>query len=439
MFAVIFELAIILFLIFLNGILALSEIAILSARKTRLEDLSLKGDRRARAALDLAIAPSLFLSTIQIGITLIGIMAGVIGGVTISHQLEGLLGSLPYVSAHKQSLSIFVTVSAITYLSLIFGELVPKRFALNHPEKIAVRMAIPIRTLCLIMFPAVKLLTASIEFFMKVIHMPQPDRIPITDEEIRLLIAEGTQAGLFEKTEQRMVNRLLKLADRKVNSLMTPRMIITYVDLEKTREENLQILQQSTHTRLPVSKNGLGNLLGIAQVKDLLMVLQQGRPVESVLNPPLFVPENQNALKLLEQFKQSGMHMAIVVNEYGDIEGLVTLHDVLEAIAGEIPVFEEIEEPAIVKRADGTLLLDGLLPILELKDLLHVKNLPDEEHHRYDTLAGMMLGQLGRIPTVGNYFTWNQFRFEVVDMDGKRIDKVLVGRSFSHNELKAAG
>jgi putative hemolysin len=389
--------------------------------------------------LDLAIAPSLFLSTIQIGITLIGILAGVIGGATISYQLEDLLASLPYVAAHKQSLSIFITVSAITYFSLIFGELVPKRFALNHPEKIAVRMAIPIRILCLIMFPAVKLLTVSIEFFMKILHMPKPDRIPISDEEIRLLIAEGTQAGLFETTEQDMMNRLLKLADRKVNSLMTPRMIVTYIDLEKAKEENLQVLEQSTHTRLPVCKNELGNLLGVAQVKDLLMVLQQGRSIESVLSPPLFVPENQNALKLLEQFKQSGTHMAIVVNEYGDIEGLVTLHDVLEAIAGEIPVFEEMEEPAVVKRADGTLLLDGLLPILELKDLLHVKNLPDEEYGRYDTLAGMMLDQLGRIPTVGNYFTWNEFRFEVVDMDGKRIDKVLVGRSVSYNELKAVG
>jgi putative hemolysin len=429
----------IIFLIFLNGALALSEIAILSARKTRLEDLARQGDRRARIALDLAIAPSSFLSTIQVGITLIGILAGVIGGVTISRQLDDLLKALPYVAAYSRSLSIFLTVSTITYISLIFGELVPKRFALNHPEAIALRVAIPIRALCLGMFPAVKFLTASIEFVMKLLHMPKAERVPITDEEIRILIAEGTQSGLFEKTEQEMMNRMLRLADRTVSSVMTPRLKITHIDLEKSTEENLQILRQSTHTRLPVSVGGLESLIGVAQVKDLLMVLQQGEPVESVVYPAVFVPEKQYILKLLELFKQSGTHMAIVVNEYGDIEGLITLHDVLEAIVGQIPAPEEIERPAVVGREDGTLLIDGLLPILELKEVLHIKNLPDEEYGRYDTLAGLMLDQLGRIPTPGNYFTWRGLRFEIVDMDGKRIDKVLVGRIASQKNLKAAG
>jgi putative hemolysin len=426
--SVFFEAVAIFLLIILNGIFAMAEIAIVSSRKTRLQQWADEGDARARAALDLANAPNHFLATIQIGITLVGILAGAFGGATVARELALGLEDLPVVGPYSGSISLAVVVLAITYLSLIVGELVPKRLALNNPERIASRMASPMRALARLASPAVYVLGLSTDALLRALGMGPSVEPPVTEEEIRALIAQGTQAGMFEEVEQEMVERVFRLGDRRVSAVMTPRTEIVWVDSDASLEEIQQTLAESVHSRFLVAQGSLDNVLGVVHAKDLLLHFLRGQPLDlaAMLQQPLYVPESMRALEVLELFKRSATHIALVIDEYGGIQGLVTPSDILEAIVGDLPEPGEQVEPLAVEREDGSWLLDGMLPIDDFKELFHLHRLPGEDQGVYQTLAGFVIMQLGRIPSVSDHFEWEGLRIEVVDMDGNRVDKVLV-------------
>jgi putative hemolysin len=423
-----FEIVLILLLIIANGVFSGSEIAIVSARKVRLEQLAKDGNKKARVALKLANSPNNLLSTVQIGITLIGIVSGAVGGATVSYNLQTLFARVPLLKPYSEALGFGIVVTLITYLSLVIGELVPKRLALNNPEPIACAIAQPMRWLSKIASPLVYLLGISTDKLLEFAGVRASEEPPVTEEEIRALIGQGTQAGLFEKSEQDMVSRVFRLGDRPVQALMTPRLEIDWLDLDSPWEETQQLIVESPHSRFPVCQEDLDNCLGIIRIKDVLSAHFSGGAIDlkAMLQTPLFVPENTHALRVLEMFKEFGTHMAMVTDEYGGIAGLVTLNDLTEAIFGELPTTETEEEPMVIQREDGSWLLDGLLSIDEFKTLFDRESLPEEDTGLYHTLAGFVIRSLGRIPRSGDLFTWNGLQFEVVDMDGMRVDKLLV-------------
>lgn len=425
--SVMFEALVILLLIILNGILAMSEIAVVSARKTRLQQWANEGDGRARTALELANAPNQFLATIQIGITLVGILAGAFGGATIASKLASGLENIPVIAPYSRPISLAIVVLLITYLSLIVGELVPKRLALNSPERIASMIASPMRALARLASPIVHLLGLSTEVLLRGLGMKPSREPPVTEEEIRALIEQGTRAGMFEEAEQEMVERVFRLGDRRVSAVMTPRTEIVWFDRSASLEEIQHTISESIHSRFLVAEGSLDNVLGVVHAKELLLHFLRGQPLDlmATLQQPLYVPESMRALEVMELFKQSGTHIALVVDEYGGIQGLVTPSDILEAIVGDLPVAGEQLEPLVVQREDGSWLLDGMLPIDEFKELFHLGRLPGEDQGVYQTLAGFVIMQLGRIPAVSDHFDWGGLRIEVMDMDGNRVDKVL--------------
>jgi putative hemolysin len=423
-----FEVLVIVLLIIINGIFAMSEIAVVSARKTRLQQRAEEGNPKARAALDLANNPNQFLATIQIGITLIGILAGAFGGATIARQLDAMLSDIPWLAPYSHPLSLGLVVLAITYLSLVVGELVPKRLALNSPERVATAIATPMQLLSRVAYPAVHLLGLSTEVLLRALGMKPSTEPPVTEEEIRALLEQGTQAGMFEAAEQEMVERVFRLGDRRVSAVMTPRTEIAWLDRRALAEATRHIITTSVHSRFLVADGSLDNILGVVHAKDLLAHILSGQTLDlaATLQQPLYVPESMRALKTLELFKQSATHIALVIDEYGGIQGLVTPSDILEAIVGDLPEAGEQLEPLAVQREDGSWLLDGMLPVDEFKDLFDLDDLPGEDQGIYQTLAGFVIMQLGRIPVVADYFEWDGLKIEVVDMDGNRVDKVLV-------------
>jgi len=422
------EAVIILVLILLNGFFAMVEIAVVSSRKVRLQQMAREGDRRAEAALKLAENPERFLSTVQIGITLIGILAGAFGGVTIAGWLAIYLTDIPWIHPYQQAVALALVVLTITYFSIVLGEIVPKRLALIHPERVALATASLFRVIALIGLPAVRGLSLSSDLVMKILGVRKSQEPPVTEEEIKLLIEQGTQAGVFVETEQELVKSIFRLADREVSILMTPRRDIVWLDLDDGEEVNHRKIRESPFSRFPVGQGSLDNVLGIIRAKDALAYCQSERDLDlkAVMKSPLFVPENLPALQLLENFKKSRPHLALAVDEYGGIQGLVTLNDILEAIVGDIPATGQPAESGAKQREDGSWLLDGLMPVDEFKDLFQLKKMPQEETGIYQTLGGFMMTQLGRIPEPADHFEWQGMRFEVLDMDGKRVDKVLV-------------
>ncbi|MBD2103814.1 hemolysin family protein [Leptolyngbya sp. FACHB-261] len=428
MSSVTFEILLVFLLILANGIFSMSEMAVISARKARLQQWASEGDGKAQAALDLANAPNNFLSTVQIGITLVGILAGAFGGATIAEPLAAIFSRVPLLAPYSQALGLGIVVAVITYLSLVVGELVPKRLALNNPERIASTVATPMGQLSKIAAPVVHLLGMSTDLVMRMLGIRASTEPPITEEEIQVLIEQGTQAGMFEQAEQDMVERVFRLGDQQVSALMTPRRQVVWLDLDDSLEENRHKMLNSIHSRFPVCQGSLDNVLGIIQVKDLFARSTFDEPLDltTSLRQPLVVPESTQGLKVLESFKQTGMHTALAVDEYGGVQGLVTLYDILEAIVGDVPSVGEHTEPQAVQREDGSWLLDGLLTVDEFKDLFDLEELPGEERGSYQTLGGFVLMYLGHIPSSSEHFEWGGLRFEVVDMDGNRVDKVLV-------------
>ena len=422
------EFVIVILLILANGVFAMSETAFVSARRVRLQQRANEGNAKAAAALEFANSPNRLLSTVQLGITLIGILAGAFGGATIAGAIAVNIRSIPWLAPYSDAIALALVVIIITYLSLVIGELVPKRIALNNPERIAMFMVTTMRVLSALASPFIQLLSLSTEGILRLIGLRPSSEPPITEEEINVLIEEGTQIGTFEAAEQDMIERIFRLGDRRVSALMTHRPDIVWLDINDSLLEITQAIRESTYSRFPVCDGSLDNVLGMLHVKDLMLQSMAGQhfDLKAALQAPVYVIENSNTLKVLELFKQTGQQAALVIQEYGDIEGLLTFNDILEAIVGDISSRDELDHPQVVKREDGSWLLDGMLPIDELKELLNVRVLPEESSGDYETLAGFMLTELGRIPAPADYFEWNKFRFEVMDMDGRRIDKVLV-------------
>ena len=424
------ELAILVALIVLNGIFAMSEIALITARKSRLQKLAEDGDHSAAVAIHLGEEPTQFLSTIQIGITAIGILNGIVGEAALAGPLAGLLygwGVDERISAIGATTLVVVTV---TYFSIVVGELVPKRIAQFNAEGIARLMARPIAFLAQLSRPFVALLTVSTDGLLHLLGKKELSSANLTEEDIHAILVEGSQAGVIEKHEHDMVRNVFRLDDRQIASLMTPRSDIIWLDMEAPLEEGLDKLTASDHSRFPVCQGGLHAVLGVISAKRLLKQHLQGEPQEKIvdyLQPAVYVPESLTGMKLLEQFRESGVQMVFVVDEYGEILGLVTLQNLLEALAGEFRP-RDPEDVWAVQRADGSWLLDGLIPIPELKDRLDLKTVPEEEKGRYHTLSGMVMWLVGRVPHTGDITEWEGWRLEVVDLDGNRIDKVLASR-----------
>jgi len=422
------EIIIVLMLVIVNGIFAMTEMAMVSSRKTRLQNRADKGDTGAQKALDALKDPNRFLSSIQIGITLVGILAGVFGGATVAKNLGVWLSGFSAVGHYGPAIGIGTVVVGITYLSLVLGELVPKRLALNNAEAIASFMAVPMSLLTRLAAPIIFLLSLSTNAILTILRVRHEQELSHTEDEIKILIEESTQAGVFEKSEQDLVNRALSLGDRNVNDLMTPRPDIVSIDIEDKPEEMWEKITTSGHSQFPVYSQDPDNILGIVSIKDVCAqsVGAKEQDLQSILMQPLFVPESLQALKVLELFKQSRTHVALVVDEYGTVQGIVTLHDILEAMVGDLPSAASAADSSIVHRQDGSWLIDGLLSIDKFKEVFHIDAMPQEDMGLYHTIAGFMLFHFNKIPSTGDHFEWVGLQFEVVDMDGNRIDKVLV-------------
>jgi putative hemolysin len=418
------EILIILILLLGNGLFAMSEIALISARKSRLQQWAREGNAQARMALELADSPNQLLSTVQIGITLVGILTGAFGGATIAERLAALLGQIPWLEPYSPAISVAIVVVCITYFTLVIGELVPKRLALHNPERIACAVAGMMHSLSLITSPVVRLLSVSTDAVLSVLGARPSVEPSVTPEEIGALMEEATQAGIFQSTEQDMVEGVLQLTNRRVSALATPRTDIEWLEESATLENIRQLITASPHERFPVCEDNLDNVIGVVRTRDILARSLNSEPVDlrSLSHAPAFVPETMLASKALEMLKKSPIHLAFVMDEFGGLQGMVTINDIVEEIVGNI----ELDRPQATRRKDGTWLTDGMLPIHEFKELFNIRRLPGEERDSYQTLGGFVMTRLGRVPAVADQFRWSSFRFEVMDMDGLRVDKVLV-------------
>jgi len=423
-----FEILIVVLLIFGNGVFAISEMAVVTARKWRLLDWVKKGNSRAKLALALAETPNRFLSSVQIGITLIGVLAGVFAGRGVAEWTANFLQSAHLVGVYHRQVGLSLVVLVITFFLLVIGELVPKRLAMRHPEMIATWVALPLGWFARLLAPMVHLLSLATDMVCRLFGKAQLQEPPVTREEIKTIMQQGIEAGVFEERAEDMVEAVLRLGGKSARSLMTPRTQIAWLDLENSMEQNRAKISASGRSRFPVAIGSLDKAAGIVQAKDILALTLANEPIDlnTLMRPPLFVPRSISALELLESFKNANEHIALVVDEYGGIEGLLTHHDILEAIAGDIPIGEKPVDPKAVKRHDGSWLLDGMLSVDEFKEIFHVDALPGEKRDAYQTLGGFVFTQMGRVPSAGESFEWRGLRFEIVDMDGKRIDKVLV-------------
>ncbi len=418
------EILIILLITLLNGLLSMTETAFVSARKARLQQLADEGDEKARITLEMTDDPNRFLSTTQIGISLIGILAGAFGGATIANTIALQLSRIPALIPYAQTIGFIIVVLLTTYLSLVIGELVPKRLALRDPEGVAMALVPRLRFFARLTSPIIRILSLSTELVLRLMGVRPSDESPVSAEEIEVLMRQGVEAGIFGEAQQEMVEGVFSLADRRISSIMTPRTEIEWLDLDDPLQDNLQKIAASPHSRLPVGRGSLDNVHGIIRAKDMLDMTLRGQQLD--LNPcvreTLFIPESASAAHALELFKNSGKHMALVLGEHGGIEGLLTIYSLMDEIIGGL------EAPGATQRADGSWLLDGLLPLDELKEVLDIKELPDEDEGHYETLGGFIMAQLGRIPRPADRFIHDGLSFEVMDMDGMRVDKVLVTR-----------
>ncbi|HVC52692.1 MAG TPA: hemolysin family protein [Stellaceae bacterium] len=420
------NLTIVLLLILLNGFFAMAEIALVSARQARLQPLVAAGSAGARAATELKADPSRLLATVQIGITIIAVLSGTFGQATLGEALQDYLAGLSgFVARYAHVISMAAVVIGISYVSLILGELVPKRIGLSNPERIAAALGRLMRTLARVGTPVEWLLSASSDLILRLLPL-HGEPSPVTDEEIAFMLREGVATGHIPQAETTIVEGALRLGDRRVSAVMTPRTQIEFLDLDDSEDELRRQLRASGFSRFPVIHGPSHQLTGIVQVKDLYDAALAGQKFDlrAALRPPLFLPDTVSVLRALEMFKSSGEPMALVVNEYGDLEGLTTLTDIVEALVGEVSGGEG-EDPRVVRREDGTWLIDGMVGLDELKQVLGVSRLEDEDPD-FHTLGGYLMGRLNRVPMVADRVASGGFRFEVVEMDGRRVDRVLV-------------
>jgi putative hemolysin len=430
------DVAILVLLFLINGLFAMSELAIASSRKPRLQQWAEEGNAGAAAALRLAEHPNRFLATVQIGITLIGIVTGFFGGIALSASVARQLARVPGLAPYSGQIAVVLVVGVVTYLSLLVGELVPKRLALQNPERIAVMVAKPMTTLSRVAAPVVQVLGASSELILRLLGVRHAADPPITEEEIEILLQEGARAGVFAPTEHEMVEGIFDLGDREARELMTPRYRLVALDVDDPLEVNYEKMAASPHQVFPVYEGDLDHLIGMAPVKKLWAASLSGQPLDlrALAEPALIVPESMPALEVLERFRDRSGNAAMVVDEYGGIQGLVSLHDLMEAITGDLEVSQR-QSGEVVRRPDGSWLLDGALPAHEVRDVLALDTpLPGEEQGEFETLGGFLMARLERIPEVGDTTDWGVYRFEVVDMDGRRVDRVLVSPIAGGNE-----
>lgn len=424
------ELVIILLLILANGIFAMSEIAVVAARKIRLQQRAEEGDHRAQAALTLANSPAQFLSTVQFGITLVGVLAGAYGGARLSAPLADLIRGVALLAPYADPIALGTVVAAITVLSLILGELVPKNVALQYPESIASWVARPMQLLSRIGGPLVRVLTGATTLVMRVFGIKGSAEGGLTEDEIRAVISEGAETGVLEPAEESIVQRVFQLGDQRVAAIMTPRVDIEWVDIDIAPEKLRLFLASHAHTQFVVCQGDLDNVLGTVRSADLLPAVLRGGAINlrSMLREPLFVPDSMRAFQLLEAFRSSHKHVAIVMDEFGAVEGLVTVTDLLEGLVGALPADAADAHGSFVARGDGSWLVEGSASMEEVTGKFDL-TVPDDESGAYHTLAGFVMARLGHVPRTADAFEWQNVRFEVVDMDGRRVDKVMISRA----------
>jgi putative hemolysin len=422
-----FEIGLVAILIIANGIFSGSETAVVSARRSRLQQRADSGDAGAKRALALSEDPNAFLATVQIGITLIGILSGAFGGARLSGPVADLLDGIPGIDRYADTLAFILVVLVITYLSLVVGELVPKRIALNNPENTASRIAAPMERLSRAVAPAVRLLSSSTDGLLRVLRVRKSDEPAVTAEEVGMLLEQGARAGVFHPAEREMTERIFAFAEDRVVAIMTPRPEVAWLDLEDSREDIIRQIIESPFSRFPVGRGDLDELLGVVRAKDYLAArsLDADTTIESIVKEPFVLPETTHALQALERFRQTGEHLAIVIDEYGGVAGIVTLQNILEAIVGDLPETGDANRDGAFKREDGSWLLEGKFQADEMLELLDLNEPAGADVARYETVAGFVLDQFGHIPTVGERFSFDGWIFEVVDMDGRRVDQVL--------------
>jgi len=420
---------IVVLLIAFNGLLSLAELAVLTARKSRLREAA-KDSRGARAAHELAMRPDRFLSAVQVWITLIAMLIGYFGGESFGAEAEHEFAKIELLAPYAHWLGFAASVLMILFVSVLFGELLPKRIAIMYPERLATALAIPMQFAVAAAKPAAHVLSALCDAILKLLRLHGSDASRVTEEEIRMLVAEGEEQGVIDESERRMVNRVLTLGDRTVASVMTPRPRIAWLDIAQPQEWNLRLMQDQPYSRYPVLRGTDADVVGVIEIKDLMRDVIAGLPVALFkhVHTPLFVPESAPALAVLEQFRDASVPLALVVDEYGGIQGLITPNDVLMTVLGRISHSVEMEKAKVVERTDGSWLVDGSLATDDFKELLSIDELPLEDDQEYRSAAGMVIAQFGRIPAAGEFFDWRGYRIEVVDLDGVRVDKILVTR-----------
>lgn len=411
-------------LILLNGLFSMSEISLVSARKARLEHLAEKGDKKAILALALSNHPELFLSAVQIGITLISIITGVYSGERFGKDLQPYVEQIALFKPYAETISTTFIVILVTYLSIVFGELIPKRIGLLRSEKIAMMVAGPMKTFSRITHPFVWLLNKTSNIFFSIFNIKRSKDDAVTEEEIKTLITEGTEAGTIDEAEQEIIERVFHLGDRNITSLMTHRSDIVWFNLDDNEDKIKEKIHQEPHSAYPICDGEIDNIKGVVSIKDLY-ISPDNTLFKEIMQPALFIPENNSPYQVLEKFKESKIHSAFIVDEYGSILGLLTLNDILEAIVGDIPQ-QDVPDYEIVEREDGSFIVDGQIPFYDFLTRFEKTEWMNEGEHDFDTLAGFVLHELERIPKTGDKLSWKGFALEIIDMDGHRIDKVLV-------------
>lgn len=415
------EIFIIFLLILLNGFFAMSETAVYASRRAKLQHRANEGDAKARQALNLAENPNRFLPTVQIGITLIGVLTGAVGGAVLADALAAVMKRATFLAPYAQSASLVIVVILITFFSMVLGELVPKRLALQNSERISAGIAGIMSFIAAVFSPVVWLLEKSSDLVLKILGVKPGKEPQVSEEEILVQLDQGTQAGVFEEAEQDMVEGVFSLSDRRVNSLMVPRTEIVYLDISDKPSETRRKIAESTYSRFPVCEDSLDNIIGIVSAKDVLLAdLKEGKQLKDLVSPPIFIPETAFGSRALETFKEVDAEIMLVIDEFGVVQGLMTIVDLIEEIVGQVGP----EVPQATQRKDGSWLLDGMLSVDDFKEIFNIRKLPDEDE--YETLGGFVMTHLGHIPKASDQFEWNGLCFEVMDMDEKRVDKVLV-------------
>ncbi|WP_199883707.1 hemolysin family protein [Anaerosinus massiliensis] len=431
------EITIIAILIIINGLLVMTEMSVIESRKNKLEKLADTGNTGAKFALNIIEEPTRVLSSTQIGITLIGILIGTLAGEKLAPALGSYFEKIPYAAPYADITALLLIVAVITYITLVIGELIPKKIATYNPEPILSKLAKPLRYLEKITQPLVSFLSFSTNFTLSLIGINSKKETTITEDEIRTLIEQGTEEGTFEKTEQDMVDKIFRLSDQKASALMTPRTQMIWLDLEESLEQNLTIINENPDTTFPVAKDSLDEFVGILHTKDLLKRSLAGESInlEKCIHTPMFIPKSMPSFKVLENFQETGTHEAIVLDEFGGVVGFITMKDIVSEVLGDISANQDPEPIQIIKRDETSWLIDGLLPIDEFKDHFDLDELPDEDRDQYQTMGGFITSYLDYIPVASEHFIWNGFKFEVVDMDRVRVDKILVTKLPSEENI----